>query len=413
MSLRDDRPPGIPRDDADDYGSGAVDARRGWLAGRSGADLAALRGIAADPHVFRGNIENLIGTVQCPVGVAGPFTIHGAHVDGDVFVPLATTEGALVASYSRGMKAVSSSGGARAWVADPELTMGVTFVFEAAAAARDFARWLVAETDALRRAAEGTTRHGRLLRVEPHVAGRRAFVNFVYDTADALGINLATAASAAACAVVLDRVKPRPLRMFLPGGMQGEKWTNALDYLHGRGRRASAEATITREVLSGQLRVDAQSMHEAWLGMGREGILERCRRPPPLDDDHRLHPYRHEPACLRAAAGHRGSRGRSVVVARAALGLGDRSRRTLLGCLAGPAAPCAGHRSARERRGTRRAGDRAWGGALHDGSRLRAISRSALDQSARRLRECRVARQRGRLLPGRQRRQDGGPAARV
>ena len=257
----------IPRSCHDDYADAAVVARRDWLSARAAVGLDALAQAPGDPRVFRGNIENLIGTVQYPVGVAGPYLIRGQHFDSEVLVPMATTEGALVASYSRGMKAISLSGGARTRTLSAELTCGSTFVFDYQSDALDFVAWLTGQLDALRRHADATTRHGKLLRIETHPVGRRVFANFVYDTGDALGINMATKATAAAVDWVMREAAPKPVRCDLPGGLQGEKWTNARDFLLGRGRRAVAEATITREVLGRQLHADAGRMHEAWLSM--------------------------------------------------------------------------------------------------------------------------------------------------
>lgn len=257
----------MPRDGADDYAEPILDARRRWLEVRTKANLEALAGTPFDPHTLRGNIECPIGIVQFPVGIAGPYTIHGQHIDGDVFVPMATTEGALVASYSRGMKAISASGGAQTRLVGARLTSGVTFVFASQSQAHGFIAWLGGVTERLRSSAEATTRHGRLLAVEPRAVGRRVFVNFVYDTADALGINMATVATAAASDWIMQNAVPAPSVRNLPGGMQGEKWANALDFIGGRGRRVAAEATVSRNVLSEQLRVSAQHMHEAWLSM--------------------------------------------------------------------------------------------------------------------------------------------------
>ena len=78
---------------------------------------------------------------------------------------------------------------------------------------------------------------------------------------------MATVATAAASDWIMRNADPMPLVRNLPGGMQGEKWAAALDFVHGRCRRAAAEATISRAVLSEQLRVEAQDMHEAWLSM--------------------------------------------------------------------------------------------------------------------------------------------------
>jgi hydroxymethylglutaryl-CoA reductase (NADPH) len=155
----------IPRDAADDYSEAIVARRRHWLEQRTNAKLDALVGGQAAAHVFRGNIESLIGTVQFPIGIAGPYTIRGQNVDGEVFIPMATTEGALVASYGRGMKAISASGGAHTRLVSAELTAGVTFVFASQLDAHGFIAWLGRATEALRTCAEATTRHGKLLRV--------------------------------------------------------------------------------------------------------------------------------------------------------------------------------------------------------------------------------------------------------
>lgn len=257
----------IPRNRADDYAEAIVRERRDWAGKQAKADLSALGGGWADPRLFRGNIENMIGTVQIPVGLAGPFAIKGEAIEAPVFVPLATTEGALVASYSRGMKAISASGGARTRVVSAALTSGVSFLFDDQSAAHAFAAWLGRQETELRRLAEATTRHGRLLAVEPRALGRRVLVNFVYDTADALGINMATAASAAASDWIMQAAQPRPKSCNLPGGLQGEKWANALDFIRGRGRRVAADAVITRDVLNAQLHAEASAMQDAWLTM--------------------------------------------------------------------------------------------------------------------------------------------------
>jgi hydroxymethylglutaryl-CoA reductase (NADPH) len=267
MTTADPPPARIPRSADDDHAAAAVAARRDWLAARAAAALEPLTTVPADPRVFRGNIENLFGTVPYPVGVAGPYLIRGQHVEGEVFVPMATTEGALVASYSRGMKAISLSGGVRTRTLSAELTCGATFVFEHTSQALDFVVWLDGQLDVLRQHADATTRHGKLRRTECHPVGRRVFVNFVYDTGDALGINMATKATAAAVAWVKRAAVPPPAHCDLPGGLQGEKWTNARDFLLGRGRRAVAEATITRDVLATLLHAEATRMQAAWLSM--------------------------------------------------------------------------------------------------------------------------------------------------
>ena len=101
----------IPRDREDDYTVQQAAVRRDFLCEISGAGLDTISSYTIDPAVTQGNIENFIGTVQVPLGVAGPLRINGEHADGDFYIPLATTEGTLVASYNRGMRVISESGG--------------------------------------------------------------------------------------------------------------------------------------------------------------------------------------------------------------------------------------------------------------------------------------------------------------
>ncbi len=257
----------LPRSRDDDYSTEIVDRRRKWLARHVGAPLASLNGQISDTRAFRGNIENLVGTVQIPTGIAGPYRVRGQSFDEAVFVPMATTEGALVASYSRGMKAISLSGGARTRVLSAELTAGCTFLFAGHEEAGTFAAWLQMALEALQACANSTTRHGRLLRIDTHLVARRVFANFIYDTADALGINMATRATAEAVAWIAKHAPLPPSGINIPGGMQGEKWANGRDFVLGRGRRVVAEATLSAAVLHDLLRTDARTMHEAWLSM--------------------------------------------------------------------------------------------------------------------------------------------------
>ena len=104
--MGEDAIPGFPP--AEDYGAAAVEARREWAAKTADVDLGALRS-DEESAAYRGNIENLFGFVRLPIGIAGPLSLHGTHAQGSFLIPLATTEGTLVASYNRGMRAIRES----------------------------------------------------------------------------------------------------------------------------------------------------------------------------------------------------------------------------------------------------------------------------------------------------------------
>ncbi|MEJ7717072.1 MAG: hypothetical protein WKF31_03565 [Thermoleophilaceae bacterium] len=95
-----------------------------------------------DPDEARGNIENFTGVAQVPLGIAGPLRVNGEHAQGDFYVPLATSEGTLVASYNRGMKLTREAGGVTVTVLDDAMQRAPAFGFDSAREARDFSTWL-------------------------------------------------------------------------------------------------------------------------------------------------------------------------------------------------------------------------------------------------------------------------------
>ncbi len=239
---------------ADTYSDGAVDRRHEWASEETGCDLNALRH-PGEADAYRGNIENHFGYVRLPVGVAGPVLRRGDHARGEFLVPMATTEGTLVASYSRGMKAITQSGGAVTEVYQNEIHSNATFETadpEAAAALRSWIesnQGVIAET-----VAEGT-RHGRLLRCEYVPLGSRLIVNFVYDPADAMGINMITHVSHGICALIADQ--HGGLKFHFPSALQGDKKATAYNFQRGRGRSVRAQVLLRREVMNKRLRTSA------------------------------------------------------------------------------------------------------------------------------------------------------------
>ena len=189
----------VPRMGRQGYAPHEVESRRRWLADQTGANLEHVGKCSIPTESMRGNVENPIGSVQVPLGVAGPLQINGEFADGVYYVPLATTEGALVRSYERGMLVLSRSGGVTARVIVDENCIAPTFCFEGLIDACAFARALPDRFEEVRRVAESTTRHGRLLRLEPRVLGRDVSVRFCFHTADAHGMNMIMKATDVAC----------------------------------------------------------------------------------------------------------------------------------------------------------------------------------------------------------------------
>ena len=119
----------IPRRDEDDYTTDAIEARRSFIGERTGAELQHVYAHSIDPRTTRGNIEQFLGVAQVPIGVAGPLLVDGEHAQGEFYVPLATTEGTLVASYNRGMRLLHEAGGVTTTVIDDRMQRAPVFVF--------------------------------------------------------------------------------------------------------------------------------------------------------------------------------------------------------------------------------------------------------------------------------------------
>ncbi|MDN5567266.1 MAG: hydroxymethylglutaryl-CoA reductase [Paracoccus sp. (in: a-proteobacteria)] len=214
----------------------------------------------ADPDRFSANIENFIGTVKLPVGIIGPLRINGLNAHGDYHVPLATTEAALVASYARGAYAATKAGG----IATALLYEGVirtpAFVFDDLFDAGRFVEWVVRHIDMLKPVAEATTRHGRLVSVEPVIDNNIVFLICRYTTGDASGQNMVTIATDAMCHDIAARCPVRARAWYIEGNFSGDKKASFLGLVTGRGRKVSASVTLPAAVIEKVLGTTMQAM---------------------------------------------------------------------------------------------------------------------------------------------------------
>jgi hydroxymethylglutaryl-CoA reductase (NADPH) len=253
----------VPRDRDDDYTREAAERRRAFLTERTGAALEHVGSYSFDPHVLPGNIEHFTGVAQVPIGIAGPLLVDGEHAQGEFYVPMATAEGTLVASYNRGMKLLHAAGGVRTTILDDRMQRAPSFLFESAREARDFAGWLGAHFDEIRDAAEATTRSGRLKDIEQYPAGRMLYTRFNYTTGDAAGQNLTGKATQAACHWILDSYEPGVEQFFLESNFATDKKSSQINMLRTRGKRVVAEATIPDALLKEHMNSGTELMYRA------------------------------------------------------------------------------------------------------------------------------------------------------
>src|SRR5215208_4426082 len=189
----------IPRDPENDYTREAAAARCDFTEEVTGARLEHVASYSFDPSALQGNVENFTGVAQVPLGLAGPLLVNGEHAQGEFYVPLATAEGTLVASYNRGMRLLHEAGGVTTTVLDDRMQRAPAFLFADAREARRFADWLDERFDDIRTVAESTTRSGKLRDIDKYSASRILFCRFNFTTGDAAGQNLTGKATQAAC----------------------------------------------------------------------------------------------------------------------------------------------------------------------------------------------------------------------
>ena len=249
----------IPRDAADDYGAGAIKARQQFIEQYSGTKLQHIPHFSFDPQTLKGNIENFTGVAQIPLGFAGPLTLHGEHAQGEFIVPMATTEGTLVASYNRGMKVLNLSGGAKCTVIGDSMQRAPVFVFDSAVEARDFVKWVQENLPKIAEEAEATSSVARLQYIDPYLASKFAYLRFNYSTGDAAGQNMVGRATFAACSWILDTY-PGIRHFYLESNLATDKKASQVNIMHTRGKRVVAEAVIKRNVLIEQMRVEPESL---------------------------------------------------------------------------------------------------------------------------------------------------------
>ncbi|HWK17529.1 MAG TPA: hydroxymethylglutaryl-CoA reductase [Solirubrobacteraceae bacterium] len=233
----------VPRDRENDYTRDAAARRRQFAQEHTGASLEHVASYSFDPALAAGNVEHFIGAAQVPIGLAGPLRVNGEHAQGDFYVPLATAEGTLVASYNRGMKLLYEAGGVTTTVIDDRMQRAPAFIFPSAREAREFGHWLEQHVDEIAATAEQTTRSGRLQDIEQYAASRILFCRFNYTTGDAAGQNLTGKATQAACRWINDHY-PGIEQFLLESNFATDKKSSQVNMLRTRGKRVVAEATI-------------------------------------------------------------------------------------------------------------------------------------------------------------------------
>jgi hydroxymethylglutaryl-CoA reductase (NADPH) len=248
---------------SEDYSMEAVKLRQEWLSERKGLALEPITHLPYVPEMMRKNIENLIGSMQIPLGVAGPIEVHGEHANGLYYVPFATTQGTMLESYHRGMNVITLSGGAQVRIEDNKVDITPVFLFNRMNEAPVFIEWVRDNFESIRKEAESTTRYGKLLSIQPRIIGRRVYLTFAYSVGDASGLNMINIASYKACEYIKQAYSGRT-RYYLRSNMSSDKKPSYFNLIQSYGKRVTADAVIPAKIIKKNFQTTPEQMRDFW-----------------------------------------------------------------------------------------------------------------------------------------------------
>ncbi len=237
-----------------------VEERRSALEAATGAELEHVSAYSFDPALARSNIENMVGVTQVPLGYCGPLLVEGEYANGEFYVPMATTEGALLASVNRGCSVLRRAGTLRARVVQDAMTRAPVMRVRDIVHSQTVMRWVEENMELLREEVSKTTSHGRLLGIQPFPNGRNLFLRFSYHTGDAMGMNMATIATERACRLI--ETETGAVMISVSGNVCSDKKPAAINQILGRGKTVLADALIPAALVESGLKCDVASLVE-------------------------------------------------------------------------------------------------------------------------------------------------------
>ncbi|HBK72200.1 MAG TPA: 3-hydroxy-3-methylglutaryl-CoA reductase [Flavobacteriaceae bacterium] len=213
---------------------------------------------------LNGNIENYIGMAQIPIGVAGPILINGVYSTGDYYVPLATTEGTLVASYNRGMKASRLSGGITSVCLSEGVQRSPFFKFENFHTVALFIKWVHQQNEMFNSIVKKTSNYAELEEIKTNVEGNSVILTFEYKTGDASGQNMVTICTDKICEYILEEFEIKPMEWYIESNYSGDKKATALSFSNVRGKKVVSEIVLKQEIVKQVLKTTPKKMAKYW-----------------------------------------------------------------------------------------------------------------------------------------------------
>ena len=235
------------------------DRRLEWLKDKHNFELKDLPG--NEPEELKGIIENHIGFMKIPMAIAGPAVIDGQYAKGEFPIPLCTIEGSLAASMNRGLYASSLCGGMKVKHFRQELSRSPIFIFNDLKKSIEFQGWITEHNEEIIKAAQSTTKYGKVLRIDQHAIQNYVLLDFILDTGNAAGQNMVTLATNVACEYIR---KETGHKFFLDSNLASDKKASSRNMILGRGHGVIAETHISKSVMSRVLNVDPDFVIENW-----------------------------------------------------------------------------------------------------------------------------------------------------
>lgn len=217
---------------------------------------------ARDLPLYDMNIENLIGVAKIPIGLVGPLRVNGLFANGDYYIPMATTEAALISSYNRGAQLLSDAGGCSAMILSEGVTRAPVFVFNNLKEAATFLDWSLDNVEVFQGIAAKHTKHGRMSDMRISVNGSQVFLIFEYSTGDASGQNMVTICTEAVYTYILQNTPIKPQVSYLESNLSGDKKATAQAFQIVRGKKVTADVTIPRDLFKQGMGITPEQLAE-------------------------------------------------------------------------------------------------------------------------------------------------------
>jgi len=265
----------IPIDRKSNYSSEIISERLSFLAEHSSSQLHHLNSYTINPEITKCNIERIIGFTQTPVGIVGPLQINGKHAKGNFYIPMATTEGALIMSFQRGARLLSINGGVNVTVLKDSIQRAPLFLLKDLHVATEFVSWCTQHFEELKNVTTSTTRHGKLESFTPFVLGNIVLVRLNFTTRDAMGMNMVTKATKEICNYI---IREYPVQQYLlECNMAVDKKPSYLNIILGRGKTVTAEVVLRDKFVRKFLNISSEKIVEAYnlqmLGNVQAGVI--------------------------------------------------------------------------------------------------------------------------------------------